>query len=70
MYGCNVPQSPEDTRIFPFILGSICPFFVYNYSRFGNQKSKEATARMALFNELKTPNIYTLEASFQGNDCG
>ena len=25
---------------------------------------------MALFNELKTPNIYTLEASFQGNDCG
>ena len=53
MYGCNVPHSPEDTRIFPFIYGNLCPFFIYNYSRFGNQKSKESTARMALFNELK-----------------
>ena len=30
IYGCNNPQFPEDTRIFPFILGSICPFFIYS----------------------------------------
>lgn len=70
MYGCNVHNAPEETRLFPFILSQICPFFVYNYSRFGNQKSKESTARMALFNELKCPAIYTIESSFCGNDMG
>ena len=71
MYGCNNPSSPEDSRIFPFILSNICPFFIYGHSRFGNQKSKESTARMALFNELKQhPAIYTMESSFCGNDVG
>ena len=71
MYGCNVPSSPEDSRIFPFILSNICPYFIYHYSRFGNQKSKESTARMALFNELRQhPAIYTVESSFCGNDVG
>lgn len=70
MYGCNVPESPEDTRLFPFVLSRICPFFVYSYSRFGNQKSKEATARVAMFNELKIPTIYTIESSFCGMDMG
>ena len=70
MYGCNVPGQPEDTRLFPFIMSQICPFFIYNYSRFGNQKSKESTARMALFNEMKCPAIYTIESSFCGNDLG
>jgi len=52
-------------------LGTICPFFIYNYSRFGNQKNKESTARMTLFNELnQNANIFTLEASFCGNDIG
>lgn len=70
MYGCNVPNQPEETRLFPFIMSQICPFFVYNHSRFGNQKSKESTARMSLFNELKCPAIYTIESSFCGNDIG
>jgi hypothetical protein len=71
MYGCNVPGSPEDSRLFPFILSNLCPFFIYNNSRFGNQKSKESTARMALFNELRQhPAIYTMESSFCGNDVG
>ena len=70
MYGCNNPNSPEDTRIFPFIFSKLCPFFSFGYSRFGNQKSKDATARMALFNEIKIPSIYTCEASFCGNDAG
>ena len=51
-------------------MSQICPFFIYNHSRFGNQKSKESTARMALFNELKCPAIYTIESSFCGNDMG
>jgi hypothetical protein len=35
MYGCNGAQ-PEDSRLFPFIMGAINPFFVYTDSRFGN----------------------------------
>ena len=35
------------------------------------QKSKEATARIALFKELKNvPCIYTMESSFAGIDFG
>jgi hypothetical protein len=70
MYGCNIQNAPEESRLFPFILSSISPFFIYNYSRFGNQKNKESTARMSLFNELKNPNIFTMESSFCGNDEG
>ena len=49
-------------------LSKLCPFFVYGLSRFGNQRSKEATARIAMFNDLKIPAIYTMESSFCGND--
>ena len=35
------------------------------------QKSKESTARVALYKELKNvPNIYTMESSFAGLDMG
>lgn len=72
MYGCTIPNAPEESRLFPFILSSISPFFVYHYSRFGNQRgTKESTARMSIFNELKGhPCIYTMESSFCGNDEG
>lgn len=33
-------------------------------------KSKEATARVAMYKEVKIPTIYTLEASFSGADRG
>lgn len=33
-------------------------------------KSKEATARIAIYKEVKIPTIYTLEASFSGADKG
>jgi hypothetical protein len=33
-------------------------------------KSKEATARIAMYRELKIPAIFTLEASFSGADMG
>jgi hypothetical protein len=71
MYGCNNKQNPGECRIFPFILSKMNPYFCYGYSRFGVQKSKESTARVALYKELKNvPNIYTLESSFAGLDMG
>lgn len=70
MYGCNIPEHPEATRLFPFLLGKISPYFSYADCRFKMQKSKEATMRIALYKELRSPNIYTLEASFCGNDSG
>ena len=45
--------------------------FSFENSRFGIQKSKEATARIALWKELKnSPCIFTLESSFAGVDIG
>jgi hypothetical protein len=70
MYGCNIPKKPEECRIFPYILGKVCPYFYFNYSRFGVQKSKESTARVVLFKSLKIPNIFTCESSFCGNEHG
>jgi len=70
MYGCNIPKKPEETRIFPYILDKLCPYFYFNYSRFGVQKSKESTARVVLFKALQCPNIFTLESSFCGNEHG
>lgn len=70
MYGCQIPGAPEETRLYPFILSKLCPFFSYGYSRFSCHKSKEATARIAMFNELKIPAIYTMESSFCGNNIG
>jgi len=51
-------------------MGKICPYFYFNYSRFGVQKSKESTARIVLFKSLKIPNIFTMESSFCGNEHG
>lgn len=42
----------------------------FNYSRFGNQKSKESTARIVLFKTLQIPNVFTCESSFCGNEHG
>ena len=69
MYGCNNIKAPEETRIFPYLLSKLSPFFSFEYSRFGIQKSKESTARISLYKELKTcPNIFTMESTFSGMD--
>lgn len=70
MYGNNQTEKPEATRIFPFIMSKICDFFSFEYSRFSVHKSKEATARITMWKELKIPTIYTMEASFCGADKG
>ena len=70
MYGCNIKGQPEATRIIPFILGKISPFFSYDYSRFKMQQSKESTLRISLFKELRVPAVYTMESTFCGTNQG
>ena len=71
MYGCDRKGAPEETRIFPLLLSKISPLFDFESSRFGVQKSKESTARVAVFKELKTCSlIYTMESTFSGLDKG
>lgn len=71
MYGCNRKDNPQICRIFPYMLSKLNPYFSFEYSRFGIQKSKLSTARVALFKELKSnPCIYTMESSFAGVDMG
>ena len=67
-YGCNIPQSPEVTRAYPFILSKISQFFPYKSCSFKMQKDKESTLRITLFKEIMSPFVYTLEASFCGAD--
>jgi len=70
VYGCNDPDKPEITRIFPMILSKICPLFSFASSRFGVQQCKESTSRVTIFKEMQIPNVFTLEASFLGCDVG
>lgn len=60
----DVSPSPSS---FP---SKLCDYFSFEQSRFSMHKSKEATARMAMWKEIKIPAIYTLEASFSGTDMG
>jgi hypothetical protein len=71
IYGCNNKHKPEESRVFPLILSKLNKVFNFNSCRFGVQKSKESTARVNLYKELKTcPNIFTMESSFSGIDFG
>ena len=70
MYGNNFSDRPHSTRVFPFIMSKLCDFFSFEYSRFSVHKSKESTARVTLWRELKIPNVFTMEASFCGADKG
>ena len=65
VYGCNILESPESTRLYPYILSKINPHFSFESSKFGMQPSKIRTARITLFKELeRIPAVYTLESSF------
>lgn len=70
MYGNTNAENPEETRVFPYILSKLCDFFSFELSRFSMHKSKEATARISMWKEIKIPTIYTMEASFCGADKG
>jgi len=67
MYGCNNSKAPEECRIFPLLLSKVSKIFEFKESKFGVQKTKEATARVAVWKELKNvPLIYTMESTFSG----
>ena len=68
MYGCTDANNPLSSRIFTYLLSKIGASFSFKDSRFTIHKSKESTARVALWRELQIPNIFTLEASFYGYD--
>lgn len=51
-------------------MSKICDFFSFEQSRFSMSRSKDGTARIAMFKELNIPNIFTMEASFCGADKG
>ena len=70
MYGNNIKEAPHATRVFPFILSKLLDFFSFEQSRFSVNKTKEGTARIAMYRELNIPNIFTMEASFCGADQG
>jgi len=67
VYGCKSSEVPESTRIYPYILSKINPYFFFESSKFGIQSSRAKTARVVVYRELETiPAIYTLESSFSG----
>jgi cytosolic carboxypeptidase protein 2/3 len=70
MYGCSDPDYPELTREFPYVLSKLSSFFSYKSCSFRMQRSKESTLRIAVFNETKVFNTYTLESTFCGCDFG
>ena len=70
MYGNNYQENPESTRIFPFIMSKLDPDFAFPSCRFNVHRSKEQTARITMWRELKLPAVYTMEASFCGADQG
>ena len=70
MYGNNFTENPAATRMFPYIMSKLCDYFSFESSRFSLHKSKESTARVSMWKELKIPNIFTMEASFSGADKG
>jgi len=66
MYGNNYSENPESTRLFPFIMSKVLDSFSFESSRFSIHRSKESTARVSMWKELKIPAVYTMEASFCG----
>jgi hypothetical protein len=70
MYGNNYTENPESTRLLPFIISKLSNNFSYSDSKFSMSKAKETTARMSMWNALKIPAVYTMEASFCGADKG
>lgn len=70
IYGCRCLELPESTKIFPFILSKMNNNFSFSCCKFGGDKFKESTARVCLYNEFRVPAVYTVEASFSGNNQG
>jgi hypothetical protein len=68
MYGNIDDSSPADYYLFPYIVSQECELFSFKESRFGVQKSKASTARIALWKIVNCPYVYTIESSFYKSD--
>lgn len=69
IYG-NPSPDPAASRLLPYILSQVSPFFSYPGCSFHLQTYKESTQRITMFRELKIPAIYTMEATFSGMSFG
>ena len=73
MYGCENKKSPEwkyKERVFPMMLSQTSPIFSFKDCNFKVQRSKESTARVALWRQLGIKNCFTMESSFSGANFG
>ena len=52
MYGCDRKEDHRAFRILPYMLSKLNPYFSYESSHFGIQRSKEQTARISLYRAL------------------
>jgi len=67
MYGCSDKINRIKPRIFPLLFAKQCKYFSFKDCRFTMQKSKECTARIQIYKELRgKPVFFTLETSFCG----
>jgi len=69
-YGNATEANPYKARMFPLIMSKVSKYVAFEDCRFAVQRSKESTARIALWREHKSENIFTLEASFFGYNQG
>ena len=69
-YGCSYREDPTKAKIFPFMMSKKTDAISFKDCRFGVQPSKEKTARISLWKELRVASVYTLEASFYGKQAG
>ena len=69
MYGNHDYDNENATKVFPFLMSKLAqPHYSYDYSRFNVSRTKEHTARVAVWRDLGSTikNIFTMEASFCG----
>ena len=57
-------------QVFPLVLSKQFDYFNFDDCTFNMPKAKESTARISMFNTLKIPFVFTLEASFAGASVG
>lgn len=66
MYGPEFPITDRyyyEARVFPKLIGSLCPTFRYYSCIFKINEQKESTARAVLLRRLGIPLSYTIETS-------
>ncbi len=66
IYGNTDSLCPDQYKVFPFVLSQLCPAFSFPASCFAVERDKLATARVTVWREFETCNVFTLESSFFG----